>query len=66
MHHAGGKSWDTWNDTVRDLLIDLQDQGAENGHDHQKGSWSPKGYPYAAEGGRLMQYACRGGTHVEA
>ena len=52
MHHAGGKNWEDWNAKVRDLLIDLQDQGHE--HSHQVGSWSPLGDDFAAQGGRLM------------
>jgi hypothetical protein len=54
MHHAGGESWETWNPKVRDMLLDLQDQGKEPGHEHQKGSWSPHGAEWTKEGGRLM------------
>ena len=42
MHHAGGRYWQSWNARVRDMLIDLQDQGADPDHPHQKGSWSPR------------------------
>jgi hypothetical protein len=52
IHHAGGKNWEEWNPKVRDLLIELQDQGKVRGH--QKGSWSPQGDDFAAQGGRLM------------
>jgi hypothetical protein len=52
IHHAGGKNWEEWNPKVRDLLIELQDQGKQRVH--QKGSWSPQGDDYAAQGGRLM------------
>jgi hypothetical protein len=52
IHHAGGKNWEEWNPKVRDLLIDLQDQGSEV--PHQAGSWSPSGDDFAAQGGRLM------------
>ncbi len=52
MHNAGGEAWETWNPKVRELLIDLQDQGKET--PHQKGSWSPIGDDYAKQGGRLM------------
>jgi hypothetical protein len=54
MHHAGGEGWENWNPRVRDLLLETQDQGKEPGHEHQKGSWSPRGDEYAAPGGRLM------------
>lgn len=54
MHHAGGDAWETWNPRLRDLLIEMQDQGKEAGKEHQKGSWSPRGDEYAAQGGRLM------------
>ena len=47
IHHAGGKSWDDWNPKVRDLLIELQDQGKDR--PHQAGSWSPMGDDYAAQ-----------------
>jgi hypothetical protein len=54
MHHAGGKFWEGWNPKTRDLLLELQDQGTDGGHDHQKGSFSPRGDTYATQGGRLM------------
>jgi hypothetical protein len=54
MHHAGGEAWESWNPKVRNLLIDMQDAGKEAGREHQKGSWSPRGDDYAAQGGRLM------------
>jgi hypothetical protein len=54
MHHFGGKNWETWNPKARDLLIELQDQGLDPNHSHQKGSWSPLGDAYAKQGGRLM------------
>src|SRR5262249_3958295 len=54
MHHFGGREWEAWNPRVRDLLLDLQDQGKDPEHPHQKGSWSPFGDDYAPQGGRLM------------
>jgi hypothetical protein len=54
MHHTGGEDWEAWNPKVRDMLIELQDQGTDATRSHQKGSWSPAGDDYAAEGGRLM------------
>jgi hypothetical protein len=57
MHHAGGPAWEAWNPKARDLLIEMQDKGDVEGHEHQKGSWSPKGDDYAKQGGRLMSTA---------
>jgi hypothetical protein len=54
MHHAGGDEWETWNPKVRELLIELQDQGTDIDHDHQKGSWSPRGDDFTNQGGRLV------------
>jgi hypothetical protein len=54
MHHYGGRKWETWNTKTRDLLIDLQDQGTEPAHAHQKGSWSPSKDPWTKQGGRVM------------
>jgi hypothetical protein len=54
LHHFGGADWQTWNTRTRDLLIELQDQGSDFDHTHQKGSWSPAGGEWAKEGGRLM------------
>jgi hypothetical protein len=54
MHHYGGRKWETWNTKTRDLLIDLQDQGTEQGHTHQKGSWSPSKDAWTKQGGRIM------------
>jgi hypothetical protein len=53
-HHLGGEYWEKWNNSVRDLLIDLQDKGDDPKHPHQKGSWSPKTDPFGKQGGRLM------------
>jgi hypothetical protein len=57
MHHHGGEPWRIWNAKVRDMLIDLQDKGAQPGLAHQKGSWSPKGDDWGKQGGRLMSTA---------
>lgn len=56
-HHLGGEYWEKWNNSVRDLLIELQDKGDDPKQAHQKGSWSPKTDPYKAQGGRLMTSA---------
>jgi hypothetical protein len=53
-HHLGGEAWERWNGEVRDLLVDLQDKGGDPILAHQRGSWSPRGDPYADKGGRLM------------
>jgi hypothetical protein len=50
MHHAGGDNWEKWNESMRDGLINTQDQGNDPIHAHQKGSWHHPG-SYA---GRLM------------
>jgi hypothetical protein len=54
MHHTGGTAWETWNSNMRNFLIERQDQGTEEGREHQKGSWAAKGDDYAKQGGRLM------------
>jgi hypothetical protein len=67
MHNMGGDSWEFWNkgevmedgkpkkvhDGIRDVLIKKQDAGDEEKHDHQKGSWAPKGEGLN-DGGRIM------------
>jgi hypothetical protein len=55
MHHMGGKDWTDWNPKMRDLLVNAQDQGKDEKHAHQAGSWDPKGDAHGAQGGRLMQ-----------
>ena len=41
MHHFGGPEWEKWNDKMRQILVDLQEeQGAE------AGSWNPSGFQY--------------------
>jgi hypothetical protein len=54
MHHFGDKPWETWNKAVRDLLVDLQDQGKIPGLEHQKGSWAPSPGEWEKQGGRLL------------
>jgi hypothetical protein len=41
LHHFGGPEWEKWNATMRDLLVDLQE---ENGS--EAGSWNPAGFQY--------------------
>lgn len=51
LHHMGGNEWNRWNDTVRELLIRLQEtQG------HAAGSWTPRGGRDLA-GGRVYMTA---------
>lgn len=51
MHHWGGDSWRTWNETLRDHLVRTQ---AIEGH--EAGSWNFTG-GHAARGGRLYNTA---------
>jgi hypothetical protein len=47
-HHMGGLDWEKWNQTMRKLLPEKQTtEGAE------RGSWSPSGDRWGAQGGRL-------------
>ncbi len=51
MHHMGGSTWNRWNNTLRDILVQTQiKQGSE------AGSWTPVG-TFAGQGGRLYQTA---------
>ncbi len=48
MRHYGGQFWETWNDKLRDRLVNSQDKKG-----HAKGSWYfPKG-AWTDKGGRL-------------
>jgi hypothetical protein len=40
IRRRGGADWQSWNEKMRDLLIDSQDQGKNAAHTDQKGSWS--------------------------
>jgi hypothetical protein len=48
-----GEAWERWNDKMRDLLIDNQDQGMNPERRDQKGSWDPGDDPYGQQLGRL-------------
>jgi hypothetical protein len=48
MHHAGGDKWKDWNSTMRDYLIDSQQQKG-----HEEGSWYFDGDEGSSPGGRL-------------
>jgi hypothetical protein len=54
MHHLGGKDWQEWNASLRDILTRAQDLGTTPRHEDQKGSWSPEGDTWGSVGGRLM------------
>ncbi len=54
MHHMGGPNWKTWNEKMRDLLVNSQDEGHDPKHVHQKGSWFFPRDPHHTAGGRLM------------
>lgn len=51
MRHFGGESWTAWNKTMRDGLIQSQDDDLKS---PQRGSWSSAGDPHGSSGGRLM------------
>jgi hypothetical protein len=53
VHNVGGDHWTEWNKSMRDLLIDTQDQGATAGRADQKGSWSSDGDRWGGQLGRL-------------
>jgi hypothetical protein len=55
MHHVGGEAWDQWNPRMRDLLLSSQDKGVDPNKADQKGSWSPGGFAFADQFGRLGQ-----------
>ena len=38
MHHLGGRRWETWNQSMRDTLVAMQEKQG-----HMAGSWSPVG-----------------------
>ena len=47
-HHMGGEYWDTWNDRMRTVLPKGQIKTGQ-----ERGSWSPSGDRFGAQGGRL-------------
>lgn len=55
MHHLGGDAWKKqWNEPMRDMLVDSQDQGNDKVKGHQRGSWDPAGDAHGGPGGRVM------------
>ncbi|MBY0528176.1 MAG: terpene cyclase/mutase family protein [Gemmataceae bacterium] len=53
FHGTDEKGWATWNDKMRDLLIDTQDMGNNPDARDQKGSWSAEGDAFGPQMGRL-------------
>jgi hypothetical protein len=47
MHHAGGRNWRKWNQSLREILVHAQETAG-----HEAGSWAPRG-PHAHVGGRI-------------
>ncbi len=56
LHQASGKEWQTWNETVRDFLVQAQQPGPGC----VAGSWDPGADTWGKSGGRLMitSFAC--------
>ncbi len=48
LHHYGGREWERWNGTVRDLLIEMQEKNGK-----YVGSWSPRCCQWGAQGERI-------------
>jgi hypothetical protein len=56
MYHMAPQNpegWKQWNDKMRDMLVDSQDQGLNADRRDQKGSWSPDGDTWGGQLGRL-------------
>lgn len=51
LHHYGGKRWQAWNISMRDVLVESQVKSG-----HAAGSWDPRG-GHAAKGGRIYATA---------
>ena len=51
MYQYGGKSWQEWNEQLRDKLIDAQSTSGD-----LAGSWDPRG-PWGSYGGRIFSTA---------
>lgn len=48
LHHVGGESWTTWNDSMKVVLPGLQEKKGVD-----EGSWDPRADEFGAAGGRL-------------
>lgn len=56
MYHLAetdADAWEKWNRSMRDLLVETQDQGQSPDRSHQAGSWSPAGDAWGGQFGRL-------------
>jgi biopolymer transport protein ExbD len=53
MAPANAEAWEQWNQKMRDLLIDSQDQGLTPELRDRKGSWSSEGDAWGRQLGRL-------------
>ena len=51
LHHLGGDDWKTWNEAIRETLIEMQETEG-----HPAGSWTPVG-GHANRGGRVYMTA---------
>jgi hypothetical protein len=49
LHHYGGKPWETWNRSVRDLLVASQLKKGKH-----PGSWEPSQFDWGAQGERIF------------
>jgi len=49
IHHYGGQEWTTWNNSLREILVDLQEKRGNN-----LGSWEPRQFDWGAQGGRIF------------
>ena len=52
MHNMSGYEWDTWNRTMRNLLVKTQ---VRNVDECANGSWNPEQDHWGKRGGRVMQ-----------
>lgn len=48
FHHYGGKRWEEWNSTMKQLLLGSQDKKGRNA-----GSWDPRKYQWGGQGERI-------------
>ena len=49
MHHYGGQEWTQWNESLRKILVGLQEKRGGNA-----GSWEPGQFEWGAQGGRIF------------
>ena len=48
MHHYGGPAWEEWNNRIREILVTTQNKKGS-----RAGSWSPRGFQWGSQGGRI-------------